>query len=761
MKKIIFPLVATVAFCSHALAQNSLKLNKNNISSIVAAMTIDEKIDFLKGVGMGVLTSEDGPVAGTIGGRVKGAAGSTVKIPRLGIPEMILADGPAGLRIEPVIVNGELQYTTAFPVGTALASTWNTELTYQVGEAMGNEVREYGVDVILAPGINIQRDLLCGRNFEYFSEDPVVSGNIGAALINGIQSKNVGTSIKHFAVNNQETSRNNIDAIVSQRALREIYLKAFKIALTKSKPWTVMSSYNKVNGTYTSENKDLLTTILRDEWNYPGLVMTDWYAGKEFDAQVRAGNDLLMPGRKQEPKKIKEAYLQGGLSQEEIDRNVKRILEVIVKTSTFKNYNYSNQPNKAFVSKTAKAAATEGMVLLKNEKVLPFATKNIALLGNSSYDTFIGGTGSGEVKTVNSISFHDGLSRAGFKFDQNLRDKYLSFIEKEKAARPKRTSVLEAIKPVKEMEISSYHLDSLVQINDVALITLGRNAGEGTDRDLDIDYRLSEKEMHLIKTTSEVFHKNGKKVLVALNIDALVEMASWRDLVDGILITWLPGQEAGLALADIVSGKVSPSGRLTQTIPLKYSDSPSANTFPGTPKNRPRESYYEEGIFVGYRYFSTFTKPVAYEFGYGLSYTKFELPTVKLSSPVFNNELEIAVKAKNIGSAFGKEVVQLYVSAPGKSMDKPELELKAFEKTKSIAPGKSQNIKFKLSSSDLASFDTARSAWIVEPGIYTVKVGVSSQKILQTKTFTIDKEIIVEKVHNVLKPIKELNELKK
>lgn len=750
---------AILAF-SLSFSQQPPQLNKNNIKEVVKAMTLDEKIQFVSGIGMSISLGSDGPVAGSIGGKVVGAAGATLAIPRLGIPSVIMADGPAGLRIEPTIVNGEKIYTTAFPVGSLIASTWNTTLTTSVGKAMGNEVKEMGVDVLLAPGMNLIRNPLCGRNYEYYSEDPVLSGEMATAAVNGIQSQGVGVSVKHFVANNQESNRNSVSALVSQRALRELYLRGFEIAIKKSNPWTVMSSYNKINGTYVSENPELLTTILRDEWNFKGMVTTDWFSGRKYANQVKAGNDLLMPGRKQEAKKIKEALDEGSLKETELDRNIERILQLVVKTPVFANYRYSQHPNFITNRAIAQQAAEEGMVLLKNKAALPLSAGKIALLGNASYDTFVGGTGSGEVQSAYTISFYDGLKKAGFSLDENLKKAYLSYITEEKAKRPKRMSILDVIKPVEEFPISEEQLQQMSRNCEAAIITIGRNAGEGSDRSLETDYVLNDKELALIKATASAFHSQGKKLIVALNIDALVEVTSWQDLADALLITWLPGQEAGNAFANILTGKTNPSGKLPQTMALSYNDIPSATAFPGTPKRSPSESVYNEGIYVGYRYFSSFGKPVAYPFGYGLSYTQFEMK--KLKAPTkFSKKLSLSVEVTNVGEVAGKEVVQVYLSAPAKSMDKPALELKAFAKTELLSPKQSQTLSFTLTPESLASFDTARSAWVVEAGTYTVKVGNSVENILQTATFTVPKEIVVEKVADVLKPNKAFDELKR
>ena len=743
-----------------SFAQQAPQLNKNNIKEVVKAMTLDEKIHFVSGIGMSITQGSDGPVAGSIGGKVPGAAGATVAMPRLGIPSIIMADGPAGLRIEPTIINGEKTYTTAFPIGSLIGSTWNPTLSHSVGKAMGNEVKEMGVDVLLAPGMNLIRNPLCGRNYEYYAEDPVLTGEMAAAMINGIQSQGVGTSVKHFVANNQESNRYGVSALVSQRALRELYLRGFEIAIKKSNPWTIMSSYNKINGTYVSENTELLTEILRDEWNYKGMVTTDWFAGRNFANQVKAGNDLLMPGRKQETKKIKEALDNGTLKEAELERNIERILQLIVKTPVFANYRYSQHPDFIANRAIAQQAAEEGMILLKNKAALPLSAGKIALLGNASYDTFVGGTGSGEVQSAYTISFYDGLKKAGFSLDENLKKAYLNYITEEKAKRPKRMSILDVIKPVEEFSISEEQLQQMSRDCEAAIITIGRSAGEGSDRSVETDYVLNDKELALIRATASAFHAQGKKLIIALNIDAVVEVTKWQDLADALLITWLPGQEAGNVFANIITGKTNPSGKLPQTMALSYSDIPSATAFPGTPKRSPSESVYNEGIYVGYRYFSSFGKPVAYPFGYGLSYTQFEMK--KLKAPTkFSKKLSLSVEVTNVGEVAGKEVVQVYLSAPAKSMDKPALELKAFAKTELLSPKQSQTFSFTLTPESLASFDTARSAWVVEAGTYTVKVGNSVENILQTATFTVPKEIVVQKVADVLKPNKAFDELKR
>ena len=638
---------------------------------------------------------------------------------------------------------------------------------------------EYGADVLLAPALNIHRNPLCGRNFEYYSEDPLVSGKIAAAYVRGIQSNGVGTSIKHFAVNNQETNRNANDARITPRALREIYLKGFEIAVKESAPWTVMSSYNHINGTYASENTDLLSTLLRDEWNFEGMVVTDWFGGKDAVAQMIAGNDMLQPGRANQYDMIIEGVKSGKLDESILNRNVKRVLELILQTPHFKEYKYSNKPDLKAHAAVTRQSATEGMVLLKNNnETLPFERKvrNIALFGCTSYDFIAGGTGSGNVNRAYTVSLLDGLKNAGYQIDEALKADYEQYIEAEnKKNTPDSSQPFSRFMPVPrptELIPTTKVLSEQVAKADVALVTLGRTSGEFVDRNVS-DFELSEEELQLLKSVSQAFHAAGKKVVVVLNIGGVIETASWKKLPDAILLAWQAGQEGGNSVTDVLSGKGSPSGKLTMTFPNKLMDVASSTNFPMDARantdvrNKEDKSSsvknvdytdYEEDIFVGYRYFDSFGKQVSYPFGYGLSYTTFEYvnPSVKVDNGIYS----VSIDVKNVGKFAGKEVVQLYVSAPNRfQMNKPEKELKAFTKSKELRPGETVTATLKLNTTDLASYDEASSSWVVDAGNYKFLIGTSSKDI--KAVLDVDVVSVVEKTNDILKPQETVNTIKR
>lgn len=788
MKKILIALTIILSLGITCYSQTLPQLGKAPLKSVIAAMTLEEKASMVVGMRtqrQAAPASANGPVTGQALDLVAGAAGTTYAIPRLGIPSIVVADGPAGLRIAPVRPNDQATYyCTAFPVGTLTASSWDVELAGKIGQAMGNEVLEYGVDVILGPGLNIHRNPLCGRNFEYFSEDPLITGKIASAMVKGIQSNGVGTSIKHFAGNNAETNRNNLNDIVSERALREIYLKGFGIAVHDAQPWTVMSSYNLINGFYASESYDLLTRVLRNDWSFKGFVMTDWGGGKDAVAQMKAGNDLLMPGNPNQSKTIVEAVSSGKLDASVLDKNVERILEIILQTPRFKGYKFSNKPDLKAHALIARQAASEGMVLLKNsDSALPLSAdiKKIAAFGNTSYEIITGGTGSGDVNEAYSIALVEGLNNAGYSVDENLQSLYNAYLKAAKEGRQRGRGFMNGFVPVAEFAINSDIAGSMANVSDAALITIGRNSGEGSDRKaVEGDFLLSNEEKELIKQVTTAFHAKNKKVIVVLNIGGVIETASWRDLPDAILLAWQAGQETGNSIADILGGKVNPSGKLASTFPVNYSDVSSANNFPGkiiTPsqatagnqevgqvnssrRSQPSEITYEEGIYIGYRYYSTFKVPVSYEFGYGLSYTTFDYSNLKLSSPKFSSNFTVSIDIKNTGKVAGKEVAELYLSAPAGKLDKPESELKGFVKTRLLQPGESQVVTFNITPDALASFDTELSAWVAEAGNYTVKISASSKDIRQTASFQVGKDLSVKKESVALVPAIKIDELK-
>jgi len=772
--------ITGISFTARSQQTNGLpQLGKAPVKDVIAAMTLEEKASLVVGGGINIppamrknkmfasMVAQPGTLAANTVNPVAGTAGNTVAIPRLGIPCIVVNDGPAGLRMIGGF-GGQKYECTAFPVGTLLASSWDKDLIFKTGQAYGNDVLEYGVDILLAPGMNIQRNPLCGRNFEYYSEDPLLSGTIAAAMVNGIQSQGVGVSIKHFAANNQETDRQAVNTIVSRRALREIYLEGFRVASRESHPWTVMSSYNLLNGKYTSENYDLLTTVLRKEWGYNGLVMSDWGAGKDAVAQMKAGNDLLMPGPNQ-VNTIMQAVKNGTLDEKVLDRNVEDILNLIVKTPRFKNYKYSNKPNSIVNAAMSRKAATEGMILLKNtDSALPFSEKikSVALFGNTSYQAYIGGSGSGYVAVAYSVNLIDGLKNAGYTTDESLKEKYKTFMtEKAPKGGDMIANIMGGKKRAPEMAIADSLAEKMAEKYDIGIFTIGRNSGEGEDRKVDNDFNLSATETASMNTICKAFHAKGKKVVVVLNIGGVIETASWRSNPDAILLAWQPGLEAGNAITDLLSGKVNPSGKLAQTFPVSYADVPSVKNFPGIEikgdSTIKREVVYEEGIYVGYRYYNTFGVKTAYPFGYGLSYTKFAFSDIKLSSTTFVKKLTATVTITNTGKVAGKEVAELYLTAPKGQLDKPSAVLKGFAKTRLLKPGESQTLTFAISARDLASFNTGQSAWIADAGQYQVKVGSSSEDIKLTRPFILAKTLVVEKVNKALSSPTAIAELKR
>lgn len=772
--------VAVGALSVTMTAQTAPQLNANNIEEVIKAMTLEEKAQLLVGGGNDGFVGS-GAMLGHQKKFVPGAAGTTVAIPRLGIPATVQCDGPAGVHID-AHREGDSRnyYATGFPVGTCLASTWNTDLVRKVGEAIGNETLEYGCDVVLGPGMNLHRNPLCGRNFEYYSEDPVVTGLMGTAFVLGVQSQGVGVSAKHFAVNSQESDRTRVDERLSQRALRELYLKGFEMMVRKSNPWTIMSAYNKVNGVYAQGNKDLLTNILRNDWGYKGIVETDWIGKREdlpVELEVAAGNDLMMPGYPAQVKDIVNAVKSGKLDINDVDRNVRRMLEYIVKTPRFKGYKYSGEPDLKAHAAITRQSSTEGMVLLKNNAALPIrGLKTVALFGVNSYDFMSGGLGSGAVNVGYSVDMVTGLKNIGVATTPQLTEIYQNYVKYAKAKlkadkNPMMWFLNQGQPKLDEIDITERCVANEEPKADAAIITIGRQAGEGMDRQINGEFNLSKTEQDMIFRVSDAFHAKGKKVIVIINSGSVMETASWRDRVDAILVAWQPGIEGGNSVADILTGKVNPSGKLTMTWPIAATDHPSTANFAKeydmyTYKNMEGWgkgnipgvdfSNHEEDIYVGYRYFDTFKKDVAYPFGFGLSYTTFEMgkPSVKANG----KNIEVSVTVKNTGKVAGKQVAQVYVTAPKGAYEKPAKELKAFGKTRELKPGESQTLKMTLEKRDLASFDEANSQWKVDAGNYLFQVGTDVESIKGTATLKVAE--YTEKTSSACAPNVQLNYLK-
>ena len=757
------------------------KLSATNIDEVIAAMTLDEKAKLL--VGGANTFFGDQAVVGGEADLVAGAAGTSPAIPRLGIPATVLTDGPAGVRIDPKRKGTDkTYYATAFPIGSCLASTWNTELVKHVGEAIGNETKEYRCDVILGPGMNLHRNPLCGRNFEYYSEDPLVTGKIAAAYIQGVQSQGVGVSAKHFAVNSQETDRTSVDERVSQRAARELYLRGFEIAVRESNPWTIMASYNKINGEFSMGNHDLLTKILRDDWGFKGIVMTDWIGIREglpTIREVQAGNDLMEPGQPAQVKEIIEGVKSGRLDIKDIDRNVRRMLEYIVKTPSFQKYPASNAPDFKAHAAITRQSACEGIVLLKNNGTLPWNNdiKTVSLFGENSYEFLSGGTGSGCVHPPYVVDMLEGLKNAGISSTPTLTEIYRKYIEYAKVKfqaerHPAKWYQREEFGQQKypEIGLSPIAINNEATKADAAIITIGRQAGEGVDRDIDTEFNLIPEERALITDVCNAFHAAGKPVIVIINSGSVIETASWSSYPDAILCAWQPGMEGGNSLADLITGKVNPSGKLTMTWPVAATDHYSTKNFPGNidfysfkemaagKRAIPGHTYtnHEEDIYVGYRYFDTFNKEVAYPFGYGLSYTTFGFskPVVKVNG----DQVTVSVTIKNTGKVSGKEVAQVYVTAPKGKLEMPSQELKAFAKTRELQPGEQQTLTMQIPVRMLASFDEQESQWLTVSGQYTFRIGASSRDIRCTATAKVGQ--YTEKVSNALAPQQKLNLLK-
>lgn len=688
--------------------------------------------------------------------------------PRLGLPVTICSDGSYGLKRYMPMADGKY-HTTVFPSPFSNASTWNTHLLQQLSAAYAREGREAGVQVLLGPGMNIMRDPLCGRNFEYYSEDPLLTGSMGAAVVSGIQSQGLAATPKHFAANSQETDRVVNDSRVSERALREIYLKGFERMIQQAAPVFVMTSYNKINGRYTSEDRHLLQDIVRGEWGFKGCFMTDFGGLGWSPDQIAAGNDLVMPGSSYHVQNIVHAVETGQLSQADLDACVSRLIRANQWIAQKQTRVPGGQQTESDRQCLAREAATEGFVLLKNDQMLPMDSKDeVAFFGIGSYYTAISGIGSGRINADYRVNIADGMASqqcaAVAKFYQSRLKAFRDSLPPPSGL----AAIMGSDDPVVPEWLPSVELiEQSARETTAAVVTIKRCAGEGYDRKaVEGDWLLTQEERWLLNRVAQAFHSQGKKMTVILNVAGLVEMASWRDRADAIMLVWLPGQEGGNAVADVLTGRISPSGRLTATLPLRYEDVPSYGHFPtGVEKSidvtengfqvenvqNPVVAVFENGkkrrhdkpdslqvenldytcftedVFVGYRHYDTQQSDVAYPFGYGLSYTTFAYDVEGLVA-----DHTVSVTVTNTGRFAGKEVVQLYMVPPSESIKRPAHELVAFAKTHLLQPGESETLRLQYDSRDLCYYDESRGEWVKEDGLHRLQVAQSSRDVIKT-----------------------------
>lgn len=650
---------------------------------------------------------------------------TTKAIERLGIPSIMMTDGPHGLRkqksssdVDNLGIFNSVP-STCFPSAVGLASTWDRDLIHEVGVALGKECQAEDVAILLGPGVNIKRSPLCGRNFEYFSEDPYLTSELASSHVDGVQSQGVGTSLKHFAANNQEHRRMTSDSVVDERTLREIYLASFENVVKKSQPWTVMCSYNKVNGVYASENKRLLTEILKDEWGHEGFVVSDWGAVNEREAGVEAGLELEMPSSGGiGDRRIVEAVKDGRLSEEALNKAVERYLTVLFKAvdSKKENATYNQEEH----HQLARKVAGESVVLLKNEAgTLPLKKEgSIAVIGAFAKKPRFQGGGSSHVTPT--------------KLDEPLEE-------------------IQTLAPQARVTFAEgYSLDS-AEVDDVLISeakTVANNAdvavlfvglpdsfeSEGYDR---THLSIPRNHQKLIEAVAEV----QKNVVVVLSNGSPIEMP-WLDRVGAVLEGYLGGQAFGGGMADVLFGEVNPSGKLAETFPLELSHNPSYLNFPGEGDT----VEYKEGIFVGYRYYDKKKIKPLFPFGFGLSYTTFEYTNVTVSSDKIKDTetVDVQVTVKNTGAVVGKEVVQVYVRDKGDKVIRPEKELKGFAKVE-LQPGEEKTVTITLDKRSFAYYNVDLKDWHVQSGEFDILVGGSSDRIDHVKTVHVESSKVIRK----------------
>ena len=661
-----------------------------NIQSLIAEMTLEEKAALCTGA----------------------SPWTTTPVERLGIPEMTVSDGPHGVRRVPDVNSMAIESlpATCFPTASCLASTWDVELVHEMGEALAQECIALNVDVLLGPGANMKRSPLGGRNFEYFSEDPHLTGELAVSLINGIQSRGVGTSLKHYAANNQEFQRFSISAEVDERTLREIYLPAFEKAVKQAQPWTVMCSYNKVNGTFASEHHYLLTEILKNEWGFEGLVVSDWGAVRDRVAALRAGLDLEMPGpQDRRVKAVVEAVRSGKLDEAVLDESVRRILNIVFKAKeTPKNGSFDVDAHHELAHKIA----AEGMVLLKNNGLLPLKNQqHIAVIGRAAENAHFQGGGSSHINpTKVAIPFKELQAQAG-----NAELTYAEGYPTDDSFR--QDLIDQAV--------------TLAQSADVAVLYIALptfKESEGYDR---TDLDLTRQQVALIKAVSNI----QPKTVVVLNNGAPVVMSEWIDGVAAVLEGWMMGQAGGKAIADVLFGKVNPCGKLAETFPVKLSDTPAYINWPGGAG----QVRYGEGLFIGYRYYDAKQMPVLFPFGYGLSYTTFAYSNARASAKTFKDVegVTVTVDVTNTGDVAGKEIVQVYVHDRKSGLVRPEKELKGFAKVE-LQPGETKTVSIALDFRAFAYYHPEYKKWITEDGEFDILIAASATDVRETLTVILE-----------------------
>lgn len=660
-----------------------------DIASLVSQMTLEEKAALVTGA----------------------SAWTTTPVERLDIPELLMSDGPHGVRRVPDVhaLGAPSLPATCFPTAALLASTWDRELLYAMGQALAEEAIALGVGVLLGPGVNMKRTPLCGRNFEYFSEDPFLAGELAASLVQGVQSKGVGTSLKHYAANNQETQRMRIDAVVDERALREIYLPAFERVVKQARPWTVMCAYNKLNGTYCSEHPQLLTQILKEEWGFEGLVVSDWGAVHDRVKALQAGLDLEMPGpRPHRTQAVIDAVKSGKLDEAVLDEAVRRVLQIVFRAAeTPKGGSFDVAGHHAL----ARRVAAEGMVLLKNNGILPLThPQRIAVIGRAAKEPHFQGGGSSHINPTQVDSPFDELqARAG--------DAVLTYCP----GYPADDSFDQAL------------IDEAVtaaQAAEVALLYIALPSykeSEGYDR---ADLDLTRQQVALIQAVSAV----QPRCVVILHNGSAVVMSEWIEGVAAVLEAWMMGQAGGGAIADILYGVVNPSGKLAETFPVRLVDTPAHLNFPG----ENGQVRYGEGLYIGYRYYDAKQVAPLFPFGHGLSYTTFAYSNVRVSASTFRDVdgVTLSVDVTNTGRRAGKEVVQVYVRDRRCSLQRPPKELKGFAKVE-LQPGETKTVTIPLDFRAFAFWHPGHKQWVTEDGEFDLLIGASSADIRAQATVTL------------------------